>query len=166
MASDPTVLNLDPQNASAIDPRHSPFAESQAGSSSSQFDRLVQDAMSHWHVPGIAISIIDQHQITSHGYGVARLAKSKDQKENGTEAPPITPNTLFNCASMSKSFTSAAMARLVDNEELKDVQWRTPASKLCEDVVFSNEEMTRDITMEDILCHRTGLPGYGKSHSV
>lgn len=160
MPPNQTLVNLGPEIIYTTDARRNPFNESQDGSSSANFDRRVHDAMSYWHVPGIAISIVDQHHITSRGYGVARLAGSQGDADTGVKEPPVTPSTLFNCASMSKSFTSAAMALLVDKEELKDVHWRTPASKLCEDVIFSEEAMTENITMEDILCHRTGLPRY------
>jgi CubicO group peptidase (beta-lactamase class C family) len=155
-------INLDPDHPAPNDPRRNPFTDD---ASSSSFNQRVVSAMAHWHVPGLAISIIDNNHIISHGYGVARLSSRSNQSKRADAATEdgevsVTPKTLFNCASMSKSFTSAAMALLVEDEEMKEVKWSTPVSKLCEDFVFSEEAMTEAITVEDILCHRSGLPGY------
>lgn len=125
------------------------------------FDKRVEEAMQHWRVPGLAFAVIDHHTITSHGYGVASL--------NG---PMVTPRTVFDIASMSKSFTAAAMALLVQDSKSeqskesgkdKKVDWTTPVNDLMPEFVFSDETMTREVSVEDILSHRTGLPGHDYS---
>lgn len=74
---------------------------------------------------------------------------------------PCTADTLFDCASTSKSFTAACVALLVDDEAYPDVQWRTPVCKLLpEDFVCPDPYLTANITIEDILSHRTGEPGH------
>ncbi|KAF3039323.1 hypothetical protein E8E12_002565 [Didymella heteroderae] len=84
------------------------------------------------------------------GYGVAHL--------NGV---PCTGDTLFDCASTSKSFTAACVALLVDDEAYPHVQWRTPISELLpDDFVCPDLYLTANITIEDILSHRTGEPGH------
>lgn len=84
------------------------------------------------------------------GYGVANL-----------DDTPCTADTLFDCASTSKSFTAACFALLVDDEAYPDVQWRTPVSKLLPgDFVCPDPYLTANITIEDILSHRTGEPGH------
>ncbi|KAF2194367.1 beta-lactamase/transpeptidase-like protein, partial [Zopfia rhizophila CBS 207.26] len=121
----------------------------------------------NWHVPGLAVAVIDGKQINAQGYGVARLKQNfKTQSEHeGEEEYPVTPQTLFDIASMSKSFTAASMALLVqdESEDLKNVQWRTPVSKLCSDFAFENDYATENISVEDILGHRNGLPGHDES---
>jgi CubicO group peptidase (beta-lactamase class C family) len=86
---------------------------------------------------------------TSQGYGVAHL-----------DGAPCTADTLFDCASTSKSFTAACVALLVDDEAYPDVQWRTPVSKLLDDFICPDPYLTANITIEDILSHRTGEPGH------
>ena len=68
-------------------------------------------------------------------------------------------DTLFDCASTSKSFTAAAISLLVDdNENHPDVQWRTPVSALMSDFVLQDRHATANVTIEDILSHRSGMP--------
>ncbi|KAF2729545.1 beta-lactamase/transpeptidase-like protein [Polyplosphaeria fusca] len=119
------------------------------------FDRLVEDEMKHWKVPGLAIAVVHKNEIFAKGYGVAKLSGEK-----------VTPKTLFDCASMSKSFTSAALALLIDNkEQFPDLKWNTPVSKLMpEEFVLADPLYTEQVTIEDILCHRTGLPGHESSY--
>lgn len=112
-------------------------------------------------IPGLAIAVIDRHHIISQGYGVASLNPNNSANNgNDTGSVDITPKTLFDCASMSKSFTAAAMALLVEDEKLPNVQYQTPVSKLCREFVFENEFATENISVEDVLSHRTGVPGY------
>lgn len=63
---------------------------------------------------------------------------------------------------MSKSFTAAAVALLVDdNEKYPELQWTTPVSKLLtEDFVLADQQHTENVTVEDILSHRSGMPGW------
>lgn len=70
-------------------------------------------------------------------------------------------DTLFDCASTSKSFTAAAISLLVDdNENYPDVQWRTPVSTLVPEFVLKDSHATANVTIEDILSHRSGMPRY------
>ncbi len=73
---------------------------------------------------------------------------------------PVTTETLFNGASMSKAFTAAAISLLVDDEKnYPDVQWDAPVSSLIrDDFVLSDSRYTEQVTVEDILSHRSGLP--------
>jgi CubicO group peptidase (beta-lactamase class C family) len=75
------------------------------------FNSRVEDVLQHWRVPGLALAVVDRHTVTAQGYGVARVGDNA----------PVTPETLF--VSMSKSFTAASVALLVqnDDEEMKDV---------------------------------------------
>ncbi len=62
--------------------------------------------------------------------------------------------------SMSKAFTAAAISLLVDdNQKHPDVQWNSPVSRLIrDDFVRSDSRYTEEVTVEDILSHRSGLP--------
>ena len=71
----------------------------------------------------------------------------------------MTGDTVFDWASNSKSITSSAVALLVqDEEKYPDVHWNTPVSKLLpEDFVLEDEYSTKNVTIEDILSHRSGI---------
>lgn len=109
--------------------------------------------MEEWHVPGLAISIVQHDVVASKGYGYAIIDEKKPI--------PVTGDTVFDIASSSKSMTAAAIALLVeDDENYPKVKWNTLVSELLpDDFVMSLEEYTKSITVEDILSHRTGLPG-------
>ena len=114
------------------------------------FDKHVQELMQGWHVPGLAIAIVQDQSIASKGFGKASLDPEK----------PYTPDTLLDVASSSKSLTAASVGLLVtDDERYPQIQWETPVSSLLpDDFVMSGSGYTETVTVEDILCHRTGLP--------
>ena len=72
----------------------------------------------------------------------------------------VTPDTLFYTGSTTKAFTAAVLSLLVDdNKKYPQVQWNTPVNQLLrDDFVLSHEWDTNNITIEDILSHRTGMP--------
>ncbi|MDO9680571.1 MAG: serine hydrolase domain-containing protein, partial [Bacteroidales bacterium] len=72
-----------------------------------EYAKKVQD---QWQIPGMAISVVkDGKMIYSNGFGVKELGK--DEK--------IDANTLFQIGSVSKSFTAAVMASLVEEGKVK-----------------------------------------------
>ena len=114
-----------------------------------QFATYVQKLLDQHHVPGLAISIAHNQVIDSAGFGKASLHSSRD----------CTPDTLFDIASASKSLTAAAVAVLIsDNEKHPLVQWESPmASLLPKEFIMPGGEHD-DVTVEDVLSHRTGMP--------
>lgn len=117
---------------------------------SSAFDTHVSNLIKQWHVPGLAIALVHNETTTSKGFGLATLD------------PPIkcTADILFDIASASKSLTAASVGLLVDDEFYDHVQWDSKMSDLLpEDFVMAEDSYTKDVTVEDILSHRSGLPG-------
>ncbi|KAF4627692.1 hypothetical protein G7Y89_g10462 [Cudoniella acicularis] len=66
---------------------------------------------------------------------------------------------------MTKAFTAAAISFLVDDDEkFPDIQWDTPVSKIIrEDFVLADPWYTENVTLEDILSHRSGLPEHDQA---
>lgn len=116
---------------------------------SAQFANHVQKLINHHSVTGIAISLVQDQKIVSLAVGKASLESSA----------AFTPDSLIPVGSLSKSLTAAAVALLVhDNERYPDVQYETPiASFLPDDFVMPGDDHN-DITLEDVLSHRTGMP--------
>jgi CubicO group peptidase (beta-lactamase class C family) len=78
---------------------------------------------------------------------------------------PVSDQSLFDTASCSKSFTSAAIALLVeDDENYPNIHWKAKISDILpNDFILADDYFTKNITIEDILSHRTGLPRHDDS---
>ena len=108
-------------------------------------DAYYEQALADWNVPGMAIAIVkDGEIIFSKGYGT----------RNVNTGDPVDGNTLFAIASNSKSFTSAALAILIDEGKLSwddKVRDYLPWFELYDPYVSNN------FTIEDLLTHRSGF---------
>lgn len=117
---------------------------------SSVFSARASELISEHKVPGLALALVHHGHVSSTAMGQACLD------------PPRACRTdsLFDIASASKSLTAASVALLVaDNEKHPDVQWHAKMAHLLPgDFVMQEQSYTNDITVEDILSHRTGLP--------
>jgi len=96
--------------------------------------------------PGVAI-LVSRHGVPLHmaGYGMADV-------KAGT---PITPDSLFDLASVSKHMTGVAILTLVEKGTLKLDQ---PVAQCLED--FAVPVKGRAVTVTDLLHHVSGLADY------
>lgn len=123
---------------------------------SADFGKHVEDLLGRRHVPGISIAVFNQKDVSCTAFGFATL-----------EPPsPATPDTMYDMASTSKSLTAAAVGKLISNYKSQDkITWTTPMSKLLpEDFVLPDEYASQNATVEDILSHRTGMPGHDMAY--
>lgn len=112
--------------------------------------------MDNFHVPGLAIALVDASYIHSKAFGHARIDPQR----------PCTPDTLFDIASCSKALTAIAVAVLVESGDFPSVKWDTVLSELFpDDFLLSTPEANKVVTIEDILSHRSGLPGHVSFHT-
>lgn len=114
------------------------------------FTTHINELLDKWHVPGLSIAIVQDNDISSKGYGKCSIDPHK----------PCTAETLFDLGSSSKSLTAASVGLLcADNDKYPDIHWDAKMSKLLpDDFVMSEPSYTKDVTVADILSHRTGLP--------
>ena len=113
----------------------------------SSIDGFVETEMEHFGVPGVAVSVVlDDEVVFSKGYGV-RVVGEED---------PITPETVFQIASLSKPLTATAVAGLVGKGI---ISWDDPVHDYNPDLQFSDPWVTEHITFADLYSHRSGLPG-------
>ncbi|TDZ48393.1 Penicillin-binding protein 4 [Colletotrichum trifolii] len=137
----------------ARDEAQQPLASGQLGDDETRAisydrDQYIEKIMKDWHVPGLAVAVVNGNDTWSKGYGYATL-----------NTTPVTPHTLFYAGSTTKSFTAAGISLLVDNSTFPDLTWTTPVSSvLRDDFVLSDTWATAHITLEDVLSHRTGYP--------
>ncbi|KAL4811157.1 beta-lactamase/transpeptidase-like protein [Aspergillus unguis] len=116
------------------------------------FQDEVYKTLEYWKIPGMAIAVIDGEDTSTKGYGTPKVASTTK----------VEPNTLFYGGSTTKAFTAAMMGILVqDNASYPQVQWSTPVAELIrEDFVLDQPGTIAQTTIEDILSHRTGMPGH------
>lgn len=109
------------------------------------FDAEVATAMHQFEVPGLALAVVkDRRVVFAKGYGVRRLGDST----------PVDALTLFQIASNTKAFTTAALSILVDEGKLR---WDDPVVQHLPWFQLSDPYVTRELTVRDLLTHRSGL---------
>ena len=108
------------------------------------------DRMKFYKTPGVSVAVIDNGEIAwARGYGV---------REAGTENP-VTTDTLFQAASISKLVAAAVALRLVEQGALdldEDINrklrsWKLPENELTE---------KKKVSLRLLLSHRAGLTDY------
>ncbi|MCC2671145.1 MAG: estB 5 [Armatimonadetes bacterium] len=110
-----------------------------------EIDRIVEGALEFWGIPGASIVVVQGDAVVAcGGYGVRHL-------ETGE---PVTPDTLFAIASVTKAFTTCALAMLVDEGKLA---WDDPVRKHLEWFRLSDPLADANVTVRDLVTHRTGL---------
>jgi CubicO group peptidase (beta-lactamase class C family) len=108
-------------------------------------DAWVQRAMKTFEVPGISLAIVkDGAVVTAKGYGVRKLG----------ESAPVDAKTLFGIASNTKVFTATALGMLVDEGKIR---WDAPVIDYVPSFQLSDPYVTREMTVRDLLVHRSGL---------
>ncbi|MBI3680429.1 MAG: serine hydrolase [Acidobacteria bacterium] len=111
----------------------------------SALDRVIEDTRKAWDVPGVAVAVVHNDEVTYlKGFGVRRL----DSRE------AVTPDTRFAIGSTTKAFTTAAMGILVDEGKMA---WDDPVRKHVPFFRLSDPLADGNVTMRDLVCHRTGL---------
>jgi Beta-lactamase len=119
------------------------------------------DRMKFYKTPGVSVAVINNGTIEwARGYGV-RAVESTD---------PVSPETLFQAASISKPVAAMAALKLVQDGRLnldddvnqKLVSWKVPDHRFTKD---------HRVTLRNILSHSAGLNvhgfgGYGAGESL
>jgi CubicO group peptidase (beta-lactamase class C family) len=108
-------------------------------------DQVVRDALKAWQVPGAALAIVHNDKVVYvQGYGVRELGGDKQ----------VTPDTLFAIASLTKAFTTTALAMLADDGKLK---WDDPVREHVPFFRLADPLADGQVTLRDLVCHRTGI---------
>lgn len=111
----------------------------------SGFDPYMAKVMQEWNAPGIGIGIVVRDSLVwAKGYGY---------RDYGQKIP-YTPTTTQPIASNSKLFTVMAAGMLVSDGKLA---WDEPIKRYVPDIRFFDDDLDRQITLRDMLSHRTGV---------
>ena len=111
------------------------------------FDQFVAKAARDWNVPGLAVAIVKNDSLVfAKGYGVLEIGKPA----------PATEHSRFAIGSTTKAMTSASLAMLVDEGK---VHFDDHVTDYIPELKLADPYATRELTIRDLLTHRTGLPG-------
>ncbi|MGH7117251.1 MAG: serine hydrolase domain-containing protein, partial [Stellaceae bacterium] len=113
-----------------------------------QLQRLAEDARQRTGIPGLAIAVVYKDEVIYlEGFGL---------REAGKPAA-VDPDTVFQLASVSKPIAATVMAALVGQGI---VGWDDPIIRHDPGFEMHDPWVTRQITLRDMLAHRSGLPDH------
>jgi CubicO group peptidase (beta-lactamase class C family) len=110
-----------------------------------KLDEIVPRALKAFEAPGLAIVIVKGDQVVYRkGAGVRELGSPE----------AITEDTVFQIASCTKAFLAMLLAILIGDGL---IDWDDPVHKHVPNFRLSGPLADQNITIRDLLCHRTGL---------
>jgi CubicO group peptidase (beta-lactamase class C family) len=102
--------------------------------------------MELWHVPGMSVAVVSSDEVLfQQGFGKTAM----------TNGEAVDEHTLFAIASTTKAMLAAGILILAEENRLSldDL-----VIKHLPELHFSDPALTRQVTVRDLLAHRTGLP--------
>ncbi len=109
------------------------------------FDQRVESLRNSLGVPGVSIAIVENGRtVLAKGYGIRKLGRPEK----------VDRDTIFRTGSTGKAFTVAALATLVDRGKIK---WDDKVIDHMPDFRMYDPWVTREMTIRDLLVHRSGL---------
>lgn len=106
---------------------------------------IVETGMGLWQVPGMALAVIDDGEVVmQRGFG-----------RTAPDGHVIDEHTLFANASTTKAMVVAGLLILADEGRL-DLD--DPVIDHIPELHLHTEALTQQVTLRDLLAHRTGLP--------
>jgi CubicO group peptidase (beta-lactamase class C family) len=107
---------------------------------------LVTRKMAEYHVPGVAFGIVKNGHFTMRGFGVTNVEYPQ----------PIGPDTVFPIASISKTFATTAIMRLVEQGK---VDLNAPVRRYLPEFKVQDEAASREVAIWHLLTHTPGWEG-------
>jgi CubicO group peptidase (beta-lactamase class C family) len=113
-----------------------------------EIDRIFQDFAAGSHVPGAAWGVVIDGELAHTGVTGYRDLPSKS---------PVTPDSVFRIASMTKSFTAIAILKLRDEGKLSLEDAAEKYVPELKALVYPTSDSPK-ITIRHLLSHATGFP--------
>ncbi|MCF8261633.1 MAG: serine hydrolase [Melioribacteraceae bacterium] len=108
-------------------------------------DVYITKSMKEWTLPGLSVAIIHNDTVRYlKGFGVKSVNTNDEVDEN----------TNFQLASLSKAFTTTALAMLVEEGKIK---WDDPVRKYLPWFEMYDDYVSNQMTIRDLVTHRSGL---------
>ncbi|WP_431683678.1 serine hydrolase [Kitasatospora sp. KL5] len=149
---DPTAApSPSPSSAPATAPPPQPpprLTEEQVASAVARIDGYAQNAIAKTGVPGLALAVVYRDKVVhTKGFGVRQLGKPET----------VTPDTVFQLASVSKPIASTVVAGVVGQ---KAVKWDDPVTAHDPGFALADPWVSSHVTIADLFSHRSGLPDH------
>ena len=107
-------------------------------------DEDIQNIMTEKQIPGMSVAVIkDGKSLLTRGYGIANLEHSV----------PATEKTVYEVASVGKTFTATVVMMLVEEGTIE-------LDKAIADYLDNLPSAWHSVTVRHILSHQSGLPSY------
>jgi CubicO group peptidase (beta-lactamase class C family) len=123
-----------------------PRARAPADSAFDTLADLVAAKMKEFQVPGVALGVLRDGAATIRGFGVTNLDNPQ----------PITRDTVFPLASISKTVTTTAVMRLVEQGR---IDLNAPVRTYLPDFRVADETASRMVTIRHLVTHTSGWEG-------
>lgn len=121
------------------------FASVSHAQDTKKLDAFIKSVVREFDLPSLTIQVVNSDSIVFTGnYGI----RAKEGELKADE------NTLYAIASLSKAFTAASIGMLVDEGKL---DWKDKVVDHLPWFALHDEYVTKNMTIEDLLCHRSGL---------
>jgi CubicO group peptidase (beta-lactamase class C family) len=129
-------------SATVLAQKQKPAADSRL----SGLDAQLQAFVAEWQTSGFAVAVIEKNKVVyAKGFGYRDVERKL----------PVTPHTLFAIGSCTKAFTAGLLGKLRSEQK---VDFANSPSLYVPELKFFNDEMNNQVTVRDLMCHRTGLP--------
>lgn len=132
-----------PNSVTAVPPA---TTQAESAVSVSRLDKQLKRIIRKHKVPALAAAVIRYGKVTAVGVAGVRKARSKI---------PVTIDDQFHIGSCTKSMTATLCGILVDQRKLR---WDMTLAEAMPTVAKEISPGFRDATLEQLLCHRSGLP--------
>src|SRR5438105_11351743 len=102
--------------------------------------------MQEYRIPGVALGVLRDGHTTIRGFGVRSV----------NDPQPVTSNTVFPLASISKTVTTTAVMRLVEQGK---IDLHAPVRKYLPGFRVADQTASRDVTVWHLVTHTSGWEG-------
>jgi CubicO group peptidase (beta-lactamase class C family) len=115
-------------------------------SSAASLDALLEPIRAKHKLPGLVAAIVEGDEVIAIGATGLRKVGAPE---------PITIDDKLHLGSCTKAMTATVLARLVERKQLA---WDSTVSQVFPDLAPKFDAAYRDVTLEQLLQHRAGLP--------
>lgn len=137
-----TAASAFAQTAKNIPERHQVLTDEQIVEN---LEKYIEQVRTDWKIPGMGVTLEkDGRILLMKGYGV----------KDSTTMAKVDESTLFQIGSVSKSFTGAVVASLVDEGLLS---WEDTVKNILPDFEMYDPWVSEHMQVKDLTSHRTGL---------
>ncbi|MEO6801612.1 MAG: sodium/solute symporter, partial [Granulicella sp.] len=138
-------------------PSFAPFAKGGIENPTPDFTpitTLLNEAIAHHNLPG-AVVVIGHHDriVFEQAYGERKLAGEPGLDRKPSAAEPMTEDTLFDMASLTKCLATATA--IMQLEEQGKLAFDAPVAKYLPDFAANGKQ---NVTIRELLTHYSGLP--------